>query len=153
MLCCDIMGTNNTRDVEKGSIFNRDDRRNPATKGSAKRNRPYIITNQLSFVITKVCIRDFSQSSSSPPQHNTHPAWVKGKRAIFVTFVPPFIYVVRIDARHKFPWPPPHWHFGHHQNPFKVMNTAPLTQHWHHTDSLVSKSVWARKLNRKSSYL
>ena len=31
---------------------------------------------------------------------------------------------------HKFPWPPPHWHFGHHRNPFKVVNTATLTQHW-----------------------
>jgi len=51
--------TNNTRDAEKGFIFNRDDRRNPATKGSAKRNRPYIITNRLSFVITKVCTRDY----------------------------------------------------------------------------------------------
>ena len=28
----------------------------------------------------------------------------------------------------KFPWPPPHWHFGHHQYLFKVMNTATLTQ-------------------------
>jgi len=30
----------------------------------------------------------------------------------------------------KFPCSPPHWHFGHHQNPFKVMNTATLTPHW-----------------------
>ena len=42
------MGANNTCDVEKGFIFNQDDRRNPATKGSAKRNRPYI-----SFVILR----------------------------------------------------------------------------------------------------
>ena len=49
---------------------------------------------------------------------------------------------------HKFPWPPPHWHFRHHRYLFKVMNTATLTQH-----GLVSKSVWAHQLNRKSSYL
>ena len=30
----------------------------------------------------------------------------------------------------KFPWPPPHWHFGHHRYLFMVMNTATLTQHW-----------------------
>ena len=30
----------------------------------------------------------------------------------------------------KFPWSPPHWHFGHHRNPFKVINTATLTSHW-----------------------
>ena len=30
----------------------------------------------------------------------------------------------------KFPCSPPHWHFGHHRNPFKVMNTATLTPHW-----------------------
>ena len=24
----------------------------------------------------------------------------------------------------RFPWPPPHWHFGHHQNPFKVNRDA-----------------------------
>ena len=30
----------------------------------------------------------------------------------------------------KFPWPPPHWHFQRRWNPFKVVNTATLTQHW-----------------------
>ena len=53
MLHYDIMGTNNAHDVEKGFIFNWDDSRNPATKGSAKQNKPYIITNWLSFVILR----------------------------------------------------------------------------------------------------
>ena len=48
-------------------------------------------------------------------------------------------------SKHKFPWPPPHWHFGHHRYLFKVMNTATLTH-------LVLKPVWAHQLNRKSSY-
>ena len=33
------------------------------------------------------------------------------------------------DLQCKFPWPPPHWHFRHHRNPFKVMITATLTPH------------------------
>ena len=63
--------TNNTRDAEKGFIFNRDGWRNPATKGSAKWNRPYIITNRLSFVILRsvqetiiCCLRWMSDRSS-----------------------------------------------------------------------------------------
>ena len=46
------------------------------------------------------------------------------------------------------PWPPPHWQFRCHRNPFKVMNTV-TESHRHDTD--LSQSQWAYQLKRKSS--
>ena len=84
---------------------------------------------------------------SPPPTHNLwkpiawtvhRKVWIKRVLTVYRRPKTWDYYIRKVGD--KFPWPPPHWHFGHHQNPFKVMNTATLTQD---CQSCLKVSVWA----------